>query len=64
MRAIDQMVELARVDEQRLAAPIAEALARLVARHRAVRQHEAGDAVRREVMNDVLHPEVRSCVKL
>ena len=28
----------------------------LVGRHRAVRQHEAGDAGRRQVMDEVLHP--------
>ena len=32
------------------------ALAGLVRRHRAVGEHEAGDARGREVMNDVLHP--------
>jgi hypothetical protein len=32
------------------------ALAGLVGRHRAVGQHEAGDAGRREVVDEVLHP--------
>ena len=98
--AVDQRAELAGVDEQRLAAPVAErrpfflfageepqadrdlrrveelarqrhhavhevglddgladlALARLVRRHRAVGQHEAGEAGGREVVDEVLHP--------
>jgi hypothetical protein len=61
-RDLRRVEELARqrdhaVDEVGLDDGLADlALARLLRRHAAVREHEAGDARRREVVEEVLHP--------